>query len=75
MVEEPVGDIAYGAVPDARVDRVGRRVGQIGVEETEGKALIQQALGHSSLGTTSRYLAHINPQEVVDAMRAREWTP
>ena len=33
--------------------------------------LIQQALGHSSLGTTSRYLAHINPQEVVDAMRQR----
>lgn len=36
--------------------------------------LIQQALGHTSLGTTSRYLAHINPQEVVDAMRSREWT-
>jgi site-specific recombinase XerD len=35
--------------------------------------LIQQALGHSSLGTTSRYLAHINPTEVVDAMRGREW--
>jgi len=35
--------------------------------------LIQQALGHSSLGTTSRYLAHINPQEVIDAMRGREW--
>lgn len=41
----------------------------------EGKPmnLIQQALGHSSLGTTSRYLAHINPQDVIDAMQAREW--
>jgi site-specific recombinase XerD len=37
--------------------------------------LIQQALGHSSLGTTSRYLAHINPQEVIDAMRSRKWEP
>jgi site-specific recombinase XerD len=37
--------------------------------------LIQQALGHSSLGTTSRYLMHINPQEVIDAMRSREWEP
>ncbi len=35
--------------------------------------VIQAQLGHSSLATTSRYLAHVAPQHVVDAMRAREW--
>ena len=32
-------------------------------------AIVQQALGHSSLNTTSRYLAHVAPIDVVDAMR------
>ena len=36
--------------------------------------LIQAQLGHSSLATTSRYLAHIAPQELVSAMQGREWT-
>ncbi len=35
--------------------------------------VIQQQLGHSSVATTSRYLAHIAPQEVIDAMQRREW--
>jgi integrase len=35
--------------------------------------VIQAQLGHSSLATTSRYLAHVAPQEVIDAMRSREW--
>ncbi len=35
--------------------------------------VIQQQLGHSSVATTSRYLAHIAPQEVIDAMKQREW--
>src|SRR5438445_12476242 len=33
--------------------------------------LIQAQLGHSSLATTSRYLAHIAPAELVKAMQAR----
>jgi integrase len=35
--------------------------------------VIQAQLGHSSLATTSRYLAHVAPQHVVEAMKAREW--
>ena len=35
---------------------------------------IQAQLGHSSLATTSRYLAHIAPAELVKAMQARTST-
>ena len=35
--------------------------------------VIQAQLGHSSLATTSRYLAHVAPQQVVEAMQARKW--
>lgn len=35
--------------------------------------IIQQQLGHSSLATTDRYIRHLNPQQVVDAMRRRRW--
>jgi site-specific recombinase XerD len=35
--------------------------------------LIQQQLGHSSLATTSRYLAHIAPNELIRAMQSRKW--
>ena len=35
--------------------------------------VIQQQLGHSSLATTDRYIRHLNPQQVVDAMRGRTW--
>lgn len=35
--------------------------------------LIQAQLGHSSLATTSRYLNHIAPRELIAAMKAREW--
>ncbi len=35
--------------------------------------LISAQLGHSNVGTTSQYIAHLNPREVIEAMRAREW--
>ena len=35
--------------------------------------LIQAQLGHSSLATTSRYLDHIAPTQLVEAIRARRW--
>jgi len=35
--------------------------------------VIQQQLGHSSLATTDRYIRHLNPQQVVEAMRGRTW--
>jgi integrase len=37
--------------------------------------LIQAQLGHSSLATTDRYIRHIEPSEVIEAMRARTWEP
>jgi integrase len=35
--------------------------------------LIQQQLGHCSLATTSRYLDHIAPAELINAMQSRKW--
>ncbi len=38
--------------------------------------VIQAQLGHGSLATTSRYLAHIRPQQLIDEMQARDaWEP
>jgi site-specific recombinase XerD len=36
--------------------------------------VIRMQLGHSSLATTSRYLDHIAPEQVIEAMRGREWS-
>jgi site-specific recombinase XerD len=35
--------------------------------------IIQQALGHTSLATTQRYVDHLRPTAVIDALRARPW--
>jgi site-specific recombinase XerD len=37
--------------------------------------VIQRQLGHVSLATTSIYLNHIAPKQVIDTMRKREWQP
>jgi len=37
--------------------------------------VISRQLGHSSIATTARYLDHISPQEVIDAIKKRNpWT-
>ncbi len=35
--------------------------------------IIQRQLGHANLATTQRYLDHIAPKDVVEAMGQREW--
>jgi site-specific recombinase XerD len=35
--------------------------------------IIQQQLGHASLATTDRYLRHLAPKDVIEAMQQREW--
>jgi integrase/recombinase XerD len=35
--------------------------------------VIQQQLGHASLETTSRYLYHLAPRDLINRMQAREW--
>ena len=37
--------------------------------------VIQKALGHSTLSTTSIYLDHIAPAQVIERGRSREWDP
>jgi site-specific recombinase XerD len=36
--------------------------------------LVQAQLGHSSLATTDRYLRHIAPAQLIEAMRSRSWS-
>ena len=36
-------------------------------------AVISRQLGHRSITTTARYLDHIMPTAVIDAMRGRGW--
>jgi integrase len=35
--------------------------------------MISVALGHSNVGTTDRYIQHLNPRQVLDAMLASQW--
>ena len=72
----------------ALLPRLGRRAGiekrvhAHGLRHThafelanEGHPLhvIQAQLGHASLAVTDRYIRHLAPQQVVEAMRSREW--
>ena len=43
------------------------------LREGANMAVIQGALGHESIATTSRYLAHLAPEEVIDTMKGRTW--
>lgn len=37
--------------------------------------LIRRQLGHDSLDTTERYISHLAPVEVIEAMQRRTWAP
>jgi site-specific recombinase XerD len=37
--------------------------------------VIARQLGHRSVATTSRYLDHIQPTQVIETMRGRDWAP
>ena len=37
-------------------------------------AIISRQLGHASINTTARYLDHLAPRAVIEAMRGRSWT-
>jgi site-specific recombinase XerD len=66
----------------ARKAGIEKRVHAHGLRHTHAAELaregvrmnvIQAQLGHSSLATTDRYIRHIEPQEVIETMRARKW--
>jgi site-specific recombinase XerD len=61
---------------------IGKRVHAHGLRHTHAAELraegvdigiISKQLGHTSIATTVRYLDHIAPVAVVEAMRGREW--
>lgn len=43
------------------------------LREHKSPVLIQGVLGHSNLQVTNTYLAHLEPRDVIDAMRERTW--
>ena len=66
----------------ARIAGIHKRVHAHGLRHTHASQLraegvdigiISKQLGHVSISTTARYLDHIAPMAVVDAMRARTW--
>jgi len=68
----------------AREAGIAKRVHPHGLRHTHAYELmmegvpmpiIQRQLGHTNLATTDRYLSHIAPKDVIDAIRKREWAP
>jgi|SRR5262245_11840365 len=68
--------LARRAAIEKRVHAHGLRHTHAAEPALEGHPmnLIQAQLGHVSLATTSRYLAHIAPTQLIAAMRARTWS-
>lgn len=67
--------LARAAGIDKRVHAHGLRHTHAAQLRSEGVdvGIISKQLGHRSILTTIRYLDHINPTRVVEAVRAREW--
>ena len=60
---------------EKRVHAHGLRHSHASELATEGTPLrvIQQQLGHSSLSVTERYIQQLQPSDVIQAMKDREW--
>ena len=67
--------LAAKAEIDKRVHPHGLRHTHASELAAEGIPInqIQKQLGHTSLATTSRYLDHIAPQDLINTMRQRQW--
>lgn len=68
--------LAAKAGIDKRVHAHGLRHTHAAQLRAEGVdiAIISRQLGHTSITTTARYLDHLAPTAVIDAMRRRRWT-
>jgi site-specific recombinase XerD len=68
--------LARKAGIDKRVHAHGLRHTHAYELATEGTPIhvIQAQLGHASVATTDRYIRHLNPAAVVEAMKSRSWT-
>ena len=68
--------LAAGAGIDKRVHAHGLRHTHAAQLRAEGIdiAIISRQLGHASITTTARYLDHLAPRAVIEAMRRRTWT-
>jgi site-specific recombinase XerD len=74
VVREALKDLAERAGIDKRVHPHGLRHTHAAEIAREGIPLhvIRRQLGHADLGTTARYIDHLTPQDVIDAIRARQ---
>jgi len=70
------------ALASTEVDQLDRRVHAHGLRHTYAAELarertpinvIRDALGHTSLAVTDRYLRDVAPMHVIDTIRARRW--
>jgi site-specific recombinase XerD len=68
--------LAARAGIDKRVHAHGLRHTHAAQLRAEGVdiAIISRQLGHASITTTARYLDHLAPRAVIEAMRRRSWT-
>ena len=68
--------LAIRAGIDKRVHAHGLRHTHAAQLRAEGVdiAIISRQLGHVSIATTARYLDHLAPRAVIEAMRSRAWT-
>jgi len=76
LVDDLLKRLAAKAGIDKRVHAHGLRHTHAAQLRAEGVdiAIISRQLGHASITTTARYLDHLAPRAVIEAMRNRTWT-